>query len=134
MTKWVKIIDTEDYILYIRDNGDGYECVDIRRRPLGEDDHVWFSAHGTFAISDYDQEDIDWAVKSHGGVRLTDIWDPALRSILVATAGGYVSFYANDELVLASWLFQSNAADFDVYDFYDSFDAMEHARKIMKGE
>lgn len=90
--------------------GDTYEMYQVQPPLPYADNKYWFAGGGTFKLTDYSEDDIEWTLKTFG-------YEPGEAS----------------EAVTAECLFECNFADFDIESFDTEAEAIEYVNKL-KGE
>lgn len=106
-------IRTDDW-QWQRKDGDTYEMYQIVC--YTEVPHPYFVGGGHFTLSDFDAEDVEYALNTYGYVDMDDL----------------TRQYGEDaERVLAECLFECNWADWDLESFKTLDEAREYVNKLM---
>ena len=108
-----EFIQTDDY-QWQRKVGDVYEMYQIV--DMAVDKCPYFAGGGTFEISDFDQDDIDHALRIYGYMTMENLNE---------------EYGDASESILAEILFECNWADWDLESFDTEEEALEFVYKKM---
>lgn len=104
MTDWTKTKDSQ----WMRKDENTYEMCQTEKVVLDKETTCWFAWHGIFELSDYDLDDIDWAIDTHD-----------------------LPLDADDDEIAAA-LFENQGADFDdIEQYFAEEEAVAYIKAII---